>query len=608
MSERASTLANTARRLAQRAGRPELAQRISDEAGRWGQSACTVAVVGQIGAGKTQLVNALAGTPGALPVGRGGTAAVTILTSGATFAAEVRRRGVASARAIGPGELVAEITRDGLAGAPAADAVEVALPAPRLIDGLVVLDTPGVNGLDELAARRAVAATRTVDAVVYVIDASSPFTTSELRLLSEVSARVRSVVVVVTRIDRFRGWRRIITETEPVVNTLPGLGRVRVIGVSSKLAEAAFDPSLDDDEAVELLSESGLPELQQHLSNVVRRLRFLRLGNLTATIGLVLDEISLHHEVTVAAGSDDAGAEMIQQAEAGRRQLVELRDEGAAWLIALSDSITQLREESNADLLRRIGEQSVRFERQIATWDGDLATFAASVDDDVALVAEEFGETLGVRLSTLVQALAARSDLADLRLAADPTDLLRIAAIDSVDGERTTSEGVRLKVAGSLVSAATSSSMVLTMMGGMGGTLAMVRIGALGAAAVFSGAVAAVTVRADRRNRNRQELRAEFKVRADALRSQGPVRVRTFLLSTQRSLEAQIKLQIRDRASVLEGQLATLQSAGRSDLAEHRRQAARAGDELRQLDLVRQDLAALGTALETALDAALADA
>ena len=604
MSERASTLANTARRLAQRAGRPELAQRISDEAGRWGHSACTVAVVGQIGAGKTQLVNALAGTPGALPVGRGGTAAVTILTSGATFAAEVRRRGLASARAIGPNELVAEITRDGLAGAPAADAVEVALPAPRLIDGLVVLDTPGVNGLDELAARRAIAATRTVDAVVYVIDASSPFTKSELRLLSEVSVRVRSVVVVVTRIDRFRGWRRIITETEPVVNTLPGLGRVRVIGVSSKLADAAFDPSLNDAEAVELLSESGLPELQQHLSDVVRRVRFLRLGNLTATIGLVLDELSLHHEVTVAAGSDDAGAEMIQQAEAARRLLVELRDEGASWLVALSDSITQLREESNADLLRRIGEQSVRFERQIVTWDGDLATFAASVDDDVALVAEEFGETLGIRLSTLVQALAARSDLADLRLAADPTDLLRIASTESADGERTTSEGVRLKVAGSLVSAATSSSMLLTMMGGMGDTLAMVRIGALGAAAVFSGAVAAVTVRADRRNRNRQELRAEFKARADALRSQGPVRVRTFLLSTQRSLEAQIKLLIRDRASVLEGQLATLQSAGRSDLAERRRQAARAGDELRQLDLVRQDL----VALSAALDAALTDA
>ena len=82
------------------------------------------------------------------------------------------------------------------------------------------------------------------------------------------------------------------------------------------------------------------------------------------------------------------------------------------------------------------------------------------------------------------------------------------------------------------------------------------------------------------------------------------MRVRTFLLSTQRSLEAQIKLLIRDRASVLEGQLATLQSAGRSDLAERRRQAARAGDELRQLDLVRQDL----VALSAALDAALTDA
>ena len=168
------------------------------------------------------------------------------------------------------------------------------------------------------------------------------------------------------------------------------------------------------------------------------------------------------------------------------------------------------------------------------------------------------------------------------------------------DVERAGGESIRLKVTGSLVSAATSSSMLLTMMSGGGDTAALLRMGALGAATVFSGALAAITVRGDRRNRTRQQLRAELKPRLDALRSDGPARIRAYLLTAQRSLEAQIKRELRERTATVEARIAVLQTSGRAEAAERRRHALRADDELRQLGVLRQDLASLRDALDDA--------
>lgn len=596
LSERASTLANNVRRAGQRHGRTDLAQRITAEASRWGDAASTVVVLGQVGAGKTQLVNALTGGAAGLPTGDGGTACVTAVRAATVPRAAITRFDSGTTEA-DVGEVRRSLTWDGLAGRTPPDAAALDLPAPRMLDGLMLVDTPGVNGVDQIAGRRALAASERADALVYVVDASSPLNASELATLVEAARRVSAVAVVVSRIDRFRGWRTIVADAAAAIRDQPALDGAVVLGVSSRLADAAFAPDLDDDESMELLSDSGLPELQEFLASVVRRIRHVRLRNLVATVDAALDELIADQHAIVAAGSDEAAAEHLVKVDEARRSLAELRDDGSAWLVMLSDGIARVREDATMDLQRRLADFGGRCERAIAEWDGDLEAFTAGVDRDIAQVASAFGDRLGQRVGDLVEVLARRSDFAALALTVEIPELLDMDEVGSADVERPGGESVRLKVTGSLVSAATSSSMLLTMMSGGGDTAALVRMGALGAATVFSGALAAITVRGDRRNRTRQQLRAELRPRLDALRGDGPTRIRSYLLATQRSLEAQIKRELRDRTSAVEARITLLQSAGRAEAAERRRQSLRAEDEIKQLGVIRQDLTALAEAL-----------
>jgi energy-coupling factor transporter ATP-binding protein EcfA2 len=587
MSEKASALANTVRRHAQRSGRDTLAERISAEAGRWGEASCALAVVGQVGAGKTQLVNALVGERGLLPTASGGTVVVTVVR--ATQAPTVDVWNHDTMITVPRDDLARYATRDGLGERALPDRIEVRAIAPRLLDPLVVIDTPGANGPDALAARRAVQAAGIADALLFVVDASSPINAGEVELLLQVAGRVTSLAVVVSKIDRHRGWRAIVADaSRAVADRLPDR-EVTVLGVSSKLAEAAFDPDLDDAEAVELLADSGLSELQEFLAVVIRRIRFVRLRNLLATVSAVVDELVADQRAIVAAGTDESAAEHAAQIERSRRELIELKDDASSWLVSLSDGSARLRDELNSDLQRRLRDYSARCERIISSWTDSSAAFVDLVEDDLQLVAAEFGARLAAGVGDLIDSLAERADLRDLHVVQDAPTLIDAIAPSDVESTRAGNDSIRMKVTGSLVSAATSSSMLLTMAGGVAGPAGLIRIGALGAATVFSGALAAVTVRGDRRNRTRQELRAELKPRLDSVASEGPVRIRSYLLAVQRSLEQQIRKEIRERTSTLESRIASMQSASRTDAAERRRHSARAEDEIRQLLAVRAE-------------------
>jgi hypothetical protein len=101
-------------------------------------------------------------------------------------------------------------------------------------------------------------------ALLYVVDASSPFTKPELDFLIEASKRVNLVVFALTKIDAYPGWRTILADNQGQLQAhAPRFGAAAWFPVSARLAELAL--TLPKEAAGELVRESRIADLQHAL-------------------------------------------------------------------------------------------------------------------------------------------------------------------------------------------------------------------------------------------------------------------------------------------------------------------------------------------------------
>lgn len=182
---------------------------------------------------------------------------------------------------------MAEATRLGLStfgltpeGRPSASLVEipkwrhavVSFPHPLLKQGLVILDTPGVNALG-IEPEFTLSMLPAVQAIVFVLAADTGVTRSDMEMWQHnvkgfQTGRQRGIVVALNKIDVLRDELQAARETDTRIarrragtaKTL-GIGEDVVFPVSAR--EALLAKIRKDDG---LLSSSALPELEEHLS------------------------------------------------------------------------------------------------------------------------------------------------------------------------------------------------------------------------------------------------------------------------------------------------------------------------------------------------------
>lgn len=177
----------------------------SSRARKLEQDEVSLVVLGEFNHGKSTFINALLEAP-VLPVGVIPTTATLIeLRHGEQPSAEaVRADG--RREALAADQLRAVLTIGDArpvsaqpAAAPPVDRVELRQPASVLRDGLVIIDTPGVNDMSEQRADITFGVIPHADAVVFLLDATQVLTASERRFLEERvlrTARDRIVFVV----------------------------------------------------------------------------------------------------------------------------------------------------------------------------------------------------------------------------------------------------------------------------------------------------------------------------------------------------------------------------------------------------------------------------
>lgn len=361
-----------------------------------------VVVVGEVGRGKSSVVNALLDAPGLSPVGIGETTGGFLRFVAATPELPVGR----AALELGDGVRMVPVAEladwicIGRQGPDQAPAVGGTVAVERPLPDAVLVDTPGANGLDESHARLAIGQAERAAVLLLVTDVTAPLTTPALDFLEACAHRVAAVVVAVNKIDQSRFWRDRVAENTALL-AARGFPDVPVVGVSA-LAAAAADEA-DDPLVAERAAAAGrLHELRAALDDVLARADVLPIaGALRAMLGLVGPIIErMQQDRRAAVGDPDAVAEL----DARTVRLEELQDARAGLRFDWDAASSRLRRELEDEVDHRVEALAARWEARLgdhrwgvsqiaqATLTVDLVADVAVVESDLtALFAERFG-------------------------------------------------------------------------------------------------------------------------------------------------------------------------------------------------------------------------
>lgn len=335
-------LANEVNSLARKAGRADLSETLAQVAARWKEAETTIVVAGAQKRGKSRLINSLMGRPGLLPVDADvATNCHLSLRHGPVLSAVVTHAD--GAFPIDP-EQIPEYAS--MSGDPAKrrDVVSVDLTLEHpLLDGVRLLDTPGVDSLTVGHRQATVAILQRADALLFTLSAQDqPVLRHELEFLAEAMERVQAVAFVLTKVEDSTNWQALLEENRRRLEAFVAEARRerpesdRLLGplldapwlpVSAKLAEAAAaQRALDRPErADQLRARSGMDRLEEYVRACAGGRDLARSATVVSACASVLAAMGALAEDGIAGASDDTedSAQRLADVEKALEELAE---------------------------------------------------------------------------------------------------------------------------------------------------------------------------------------------------------------------------------------------------------------------------------------------
>lgn len=376
----------------------------------------TVVVMGEVKRGKSSLVNALIAQPDLLPVDvltcTSAPIRVAVSHDGPVVPQVTLVRGTEREMILAT-ELARWVTVDGVgslqgntnAGLEEAQdppsSAEISVRYPEM-DGITVVDTPGVGGLDKRAVTAALQEARHAGVLLMVCDASTPITAPEMDILRQAHDSVGGVIVAVTKTDKnTRRWRAIVEDNKRLISSHMGID-VPVVGVSSLRALDAAR-CIDPARRAELERRSGIAQLRSQLRAQLRQPAAMgqraALQSITTTLTGIAETV--RDDIRLLAESSTA----VEQLEAEKTTLERLREESSEFeqrfqrdlavartrvTEGLDKALEEVRHEwtqqINADSLRVLRSKPQVFTSQIET------ELAVVMEDTVGAMVEEISE------------------------------------------------------------------------------------------------------------------------------------------------------------------------------------------------------------------------
>ncbi|MGH3740068.1 MAG: dynamin family protein, partial [Micromonosporaceae bacterium] len=368
------------------------------------QTKPTIVVVGETKRGKSSLTNALLGVPNLSPVD------AAVATSSYLEFTHSPQHG---ARAWVPGRtdpvpLRIEDIRDwGTVLGSVPDGMrpprrlEISHSAP-LLQYVDLVDTPGVGGLDSLHAEVAMDAVERATALLFVVDASSPFSKPEMNFLIEASKRVNLVLFAFTKIDAYPGWRTIMDDNVALLQAhAPRFGSAPFFPVSSRLAEMALRMPKEADG--ELVKESKVADLQHALIKLAGRGHLLKSTNVLRAIRSEFVRLDLAAMENMKAADPDPALAARLKEDRGRVNSRK-RSETKQWSLALNTETTRAKVEASGRLRTYFQKLQEQFLTQVEKSSrGDLKRLPYDVDRSLHALSVRMSGELEHRFRVIAQ-------------------------------------------------------------------------------------------------------------------------------------------------------------------------------------------------------------
>jgi signal recognition particle receptor subunit beta len=338
------------RALSDAARRPDLGTRLAQARNRVTDPRLRIVVTGQTGQGMSTLIESITGAP-VNAAGRADTPDVDT----------------------GPVPLI-----------------EVGAPHDLLAPGVVLIDTPGISGMDSARAGTVLSRLPGADAVLFVSDASQEYTEPEIAYLRQIQQLCPTVIGVITKIDLYPRWSDIQRANRKHL-TNAGLD-IPLLPLSATMREIARRSN-----DTELAVESGVPQLADFLrQRVVGDADLVLRHAVVNDVRFVSDHLAMALNAELDALNDPRnGAELVQRLQQTREAAEALRQRTANWQLVLGDGVTELSVDVEHDLRHRLRSVVREAEANIMTsdpakrWD-EFATWingriAESVQDNFVL-------------------------------------------------------------------------------------------------------------------------------------------------------------------------------------------------------------------------------
>ena len=306
-----------------------------------------VVVCGECKRGKSSLLNAFLEEPGLCPVDAPvATNAITMIRYGETERIVVHYQdesGKTAMEETSRDRLREYVTEQGNArNQRRVQLVQIWLPNPRLKDGLVLIDTPGVGSLNVEHTAVTYGIIPYADAVLFVGAATEPLSVPELEFCERIARHSPHFLHVLTKRDCVENFAEILQHNLEKLSSI--LKReVKGVAVSSKMKMEYVESG--DQEDLEL---SGFPDLERAMWDLLAQRGDILLARATGRALPAISEMRMPLETEQQALSATSAAELQEiddRIQAKLKRLEELGSESAFWVNELNHRMAVLRNE-----------------------------------------------------------------------------------------------------------------------------------------------------------------------------------------------------------------------------------------------------------------------
>lgn len=261
-------------------------------------------------------------------------------------------------------------------------------PSEFLKGGLVVIDTPGIGGLDPRHANLTAMALPYADIAVFITDASEPVTESELKFYEKkVASRVKSTIVLINKSD-ILSQDVLQTHIETTRNTFLSVGNPTIVAVSAmnwllynQLEDEEFKVSSNRDAVIAAIN-SQIKMFRKGQLMQFRDILLSEINDILETVKVEKMQLEANHNTQNNA---------IQNYKDQQQKLAQFRNEIANPTSSIRLQVNSLFENARNEVLNQISHEGTllttsTFDRLIDSENGlnnDGKWLVAQINDEL---------------------------------------------------------------------------------------------------------------------------------------------------------------------------------------------------------------------------------